>query len=217
MRIERTGGSDLSPELPNEHPPAARRAVICDRDDLTRSTVEGVLRDEGFEVVARLAEPRDVAASTAELRPDVVVLGIVDPEDDIRALAEITAQRIAPVVVLAATADPELVAGSRDAGALAFLTKPPSRAGLVPAVEVAIARFAEVGRLIAEVQSATVRLESRKIIDRAKGLLMTHRRMSEPEAFRWIQHTAMDRRKTSAAIAAQVVAELGEGPIRAAS
>jgi len=214
MRIERTGGSDL----PEQGASAVRRAVLADGDELTRSCVAGVLAEDGFEVVGQASDPWQALALTRELRPDVVVLG-VGPEGagSIRVLAEITGERIAPVVVLATDSSAEQIAAARDAGALAYLTRSPTRAALVPAVEVAIARFAETSRLIAEVAAAGERLESRKVIDRAKGLLMTHRRMSEPEAFRWIQRTAMDRRKTSAAIAAQVVAELGEAPVRTAS
>ena len=214
MRIERTGGSDL----PEKGASAVRRAVLADGDELTRSCVAGVLAEDGFEVVGQASDPWQALALTRELRPDVVVLGVgPDGAGSIRVLAEITGERIAPVVVLATDSTAEQIAAARDAGALAYLTRSPTRAALVPAVEVAIARFAETSRLIAEVAAAGERLESRKVIDRAKGLLMTHRRMSEPEAFRWIQRTAMDRRKTSAAIAAQVVAELGEAPVRAAS
>ncbi len=212
MRIERTGGSDLPPGLPPEQAPALRRAVVCDRDELTRRSVSGILADDGFEVVGTTADAREAVALTRDQRPDVIVLGVAPGTDDLNALAEITGQRTAPVVVLAAESTPELVAGARDAGALAYLTRPPSRAALIPAVEVAIGRYAEIMRLTADVEAVGRRLESRKTIDRAKGLLMTHRRMSEPEAFRWIQRTAMDRRKTSLAVAAQVVAELGAAP-----
>lgn len=207
MRIERSGG----PDLPHsETTPAARRAVICDRDAVSRSAVTTILLDEGFEVVGRPADARDLAEMTAERRPDVVVLALGNTPDDLQALADTCARLIAPVVVLAPGYAPELVAAVRDAGALAYLTQPPTRSNLVPAVEVAIARFAETARLTAEIAAANHRLQARKLIDRAKGLLMAHRRMTEPEAFRWIQRTAMDRRKPSSAVAAQIVAELGD-------
>jgi response regulator NasT len=211
MSIERTGGSDLNPVLPTEQRPAKRRAVVCDRDEAARSAAATILTEEGFDVVGRLADARDLTEMVTDRRPDVVVLaldGVDGPE--FAALAAICAQRIAPVVVMATGSAPELVTAARDAGALAYLTKPPTRADLLPAVEVTIARFAEMSWLVAEAAAANHRLHARKLIDRAKGLLMTHRRMSEPEAFRWIQRTAMDRRKTSLAIAAQVVAELGD-------
>ncbi|WP_395727494.1 ANTAR domain-containing response regulator [Nakamurella sp.] len=211
MNIERTGESVLRPVLATEQRPAKRRAVVCDRDEAARSAAAAILTDEGFDVVGRLADARDLTEMVADRRPDVVVLaldGVDGPEFE--ALSAICAQRIAPVVVMATGSAPELVTGARDAGALAYLTKPPTRADLLPAVEVTIARFAEMSRLVAEAAAANHRLHTRKLIDRAKGLLMTHRRMSEPEAFRWIQRTAMDRRTTSLAIAGQVVAELGE-------
>ncbi|HEY5881163.1 MAG TPA: ANTAR domain-containing protein [Nakamurella sp.] len=209
MRIERTGGSDLPRELPTEQAPAMRRALICERDQATRTALGRILTDEGFEVAGEVGDARQAIELARQSRPNVVVLGIGPGTDGLEALAQISAERAAPVVVLATESTAEQVAGARDAGALAYLAKPPTRAALVPAVELAMARFADTAKLVAEVQAAGRRLESRKIIDRAKGLLMTHRRMSEPEAFRWIQRTAMDRRKTSVAVAAQVVADLG--------
>jgi len=212
MRIERTGVTDLPSGPPSAVPSAARRVVVCDRDEVARGAVAAILTDEQFEIAGSLADDRHLADLVVQRRPDVVVLA-VDGGDgpDAAALAATCALRIAPVVVLATEATPALVARARDAGALAFLTKPPTRADLLPAVEVAIARYAEISHLVDEVAAISRRLESRKVIDRAKGLLMTHRRMSEPDAFRWIQRTAMDRRKPAQAIAAQVVAELGDG------
>ncbi len=212
MRIERTGVTDLPSDPPSAVPPAARRVVVCDRDEVARGAVAAILTDEQFEIAGSLADDRHLADMVVERRPDVVVLAVAGSDgSDADALVATCALRIAPVVVLATEAAPALVARARDAGALAFLTKPPTRADLLPAVEVAIARYAEISHLVDEVAAISRRLESRKVIDRAKGLLMTHRRMSEPDAFRWIQRTAMDRRKPAQAIAAQVVAELGDG------
>jgi response regulator NasT len=188
-----------------------RRAVVCDPDEVARSAAAKILIEEGFEVVGRLTDARDLVEMAADRRPHVVLLAIgAVGGPEFAALAAISAQRIAPVVVLAVESTPELVTQARDSGALGYLTKPPSRADVLPAVELAIARFADISGLVAEVAAANHRLQARKLIDRAKGLLMAHRRMSEPEAFRWIQRTAMDRRKTSLEIAAQVVAELGD-------
>ena len=103
-----------------------RRAVVCDRDELTRRAVSGILADNGFEVVGTTGDAREAVAMTRDQRPDVIVLGVAPGTDDLKALAEITGQRTAPVVVLAAESTPEQVAGARDAGALAYLTKPPS-------------------------------------------------------------------------------------------
>lgn len=211
MRIERTGVTDLPAGPPTAVPSAARRVVLCDRDETSRTAVGAILTDEGFEIAGRLTDARDLPELVAQRHPDVVVLAIDHADGpDVDALGATSALRIAPVVVLATDATPALIAGARDGGALALLTKPPTRADLLPAVEVAIARHAEISHLVDQVATISRRLESRKVIDRAKGLLMTHRRMSEPDAFRWIQRTAMDRRKPAQVIAAQVVAELGD-------
>ena len=133
--------------------------------------------------------------------------------ETIRSAAEqIAGARIAPVIVLTAFSQRELVERARDAGAMAYLVKPFSKNDLVPAIEVARARFTEMSALDSEVKTLEERLETRKVVEKAKGVLMSEQGMTEAEAFRWIQRTAMDRRKTSVAVAAQVVAELGEAP-----
>jgi AmiR/NasT family two-component response regulator len=201
--------------VPLDHP--ARTAVVVDRDDAVRTAVASALDRMGFQVIGQSADPAQAGPLTRELRPDVVVLAIAPGPDDVPILTEITADRIAPVVVLSDDAGPDHVAAVRDAGAHGLLPAFPSRVALLPAIELAIARFAEIARLTAEIDAATRRLETRKLIDRAKGLLMTHRGLTEPEAFRWIQRTAMDRRKGSAAVAAQVIAEFDQSPVRTAS
>ena len=201
--------------VPLDHP--ARTAVVVDRDDAVRTAVASALDRMGFQVIGQSADPAQAGPLTRELRPDVVVLAIAPGPDDVPILTEVTADRIAPVVVLSDDAGPDHVAAVRDAGAHGLLPAFPSRVALLPAIELAIARFAEIARLTAEIDAATRRLETRKLIDRAKGLLMTHRGLTEPEAFRWIQRTAMDRRKGSAAVAAQVIAEFDQSPVRTAS
>ncbi len=195
----------------------ARTAVVVDRDEAVRSAVASLLTRLGFEVTGQSADPADAAGLARQLRPEVVVLAIGAGSGDVPALAAVTADRIAPVVVLSDDVDPEQITAVRDAGAHGFLPAFPSRATLLPTIELAIARFAEIVRLTAEVDAAARRLETRKLIDRAKGLLMTHRGLTEPDAFRWIQRTAMDRRKSSAAVAAQVIAEFDQSPVRTAS
>ena len=125
--------------------------------------------------------------------------------DGIAAAATIVEERIAPVVMLTAFSQRDLIEQARDAGAMAYLVKPFARHELVPAIELAVSRFAEMRALEDEVATLTDRLETRKIVDRAKGLLMTQQNMTEPEAFRWIQRTAMDRRTTMKAVADAVV------------
>ncbi len=178
------------------HP--ARQVVIVGAGSPAGSTWAATLEAAGFEIVD--------ARQAREVHPDVIVLAVTGP-DDLPVLAELTGAGTAPVVVIADGDALELVAGVRDAGAQAYLPAPTAATALVPAVELAIARHAEIARLRAEIATARRSLENRKLIDRAKGLLMTHRGMSEPEAFRWIQRTAMDRRKSSGVVAAQIIAE----------
>lgn len=219
MRPGRAGST--TPAHPSVLPPApdgpVRTAVVVDRDETVRAALTAVLTRLGFEVTGQSADPAESGRLTRELRPDVVVMAIAPGRDDVPALAEVTADRIAPVVVLSDDVGPDQLPAVRDAGAHGFLPAFPSRAALLPAIELAIARFAEISRLTAEVDAAARRLETRKLIDRAKGLLMTHRGLTEPDAFRWIQRTAMDRRKSSAAVAAQVIAEFDQSPVRTAS
>ena len=147
----------------------------------------------------------DAAITMArQLRPDLVIMDVKMPKvDGIAAAATIVEERIAPVVMLTAFSQRELIEQARDAGAMAYLVKPFARHELVPAIELAVSRFAERRALEDEV-ALTDRLETRKIVDRAKGLLMTRQEMTEPEAFRWIQRTAMDRRTTMKAVAQAV-------------
>jgi response regulator NasT len=215
-----SGPSDASrfPSLIGEpKPEPTRTAVLVDRDAPTRAAVARVLADHGFRIVAETDDPAPAGAVTREVRPDLIVLALAPGPDDLPAVAEVTAERTGPVIVLTDDTDRPLLAAVRDAGVHALLPAFPSRSLLAPAVELAVARFAEIAGLTAEVEAAAKRLETRKLIDRAKGLLMTHRGMTEPEAFRWIQRTAMDRRKSSAAVATQVIAEFDRAPISAAS
>jgi AmiR/NasT family two-component response regulator len=194
---------------------AARRVVIAEQDSRARARLARMLAEEGFDVIGQATDADQAVALTGSLRPDLVILDVALPDrDGIEAAAEITSAGIAPVVIVASSAQRELVSRARDAGALAYLVKPVSRSSLVPAVEVAVARHAETAALRADIAEAAQRLETRKVIDRAKGLLMAHHRMTEPEAFRWIQRTAMDRRATALAVAGGIVDELAAKPLR---
>lgn len=196
-------------------PAPTRRVVIADHETRSRSRLAKMLQEEGFDVIGQAADAEEVVALTGSLRPDLVILDVALPErDGIEAAAEITSAQLAPVVMVAAASHRELITRARDAGALAYLVKPVSRASLVPAVEVAVARHAETTSLRADVAQAAHRLETRKVIDRAKGLLMAHHRLTEPEAFKWIQRTAMDRRATAMAVATGIVEELAAKPLR---
>jgi response regulator NasT len=145
-----------------------------------------------------------------DLQPGLVMMDIKMPgTDGLEAASTIAGERIAPVVMLTAFSQRDLVDSARDAGAMAYLVKPFTKTDVVPAIEVAASRFAEVRALEDEVAGLTERLETRKAVERAKGLLMSKKKMTEPDAFRWIQRTAMDRRTTMKAVADAVVETFG--------
>jgi len=146
------------------------------------------------------------------LNPDLVIMDVKMPRrDGIDAAAEIAQKRIAPIVVLTAFSQRELVERARDAGAMAYLVKPFSITDLIPAIELAVSRFGELAALENEVATLSDRLETRKLVERAKGLLQANQGMSEPEAFKWIQRAAMDRRTTMKRVA-EVVLETLDAP-----
>ena len=188
----------------------ASRVVVAEDDSLIRLDLTEMLRDEGYQVVGE-APNGQVAVDLAEsLRPDIVIMDVKMPvRDGIDAASEIARKRIAPVVMLTAFSQREFVERARDAGAMAYIVKPFSQADLVPAIELAVSRYRELTMLEAEVESMAERFETRKLVDRAKGLLMEKQAMTEPEAFRWIQRNAMDRRATMKAVAQIVVETLG--------
>ena len=188
---------------------APKRVLIAEDEALIRLDLAEMLTEEGFEVVGQAVDGEQAVAMAMELRPDLVILDVKMPKKDgIEAAGEIVAEQIAPVVILTAFSQRDLIERARDAGAMAYLVKPFSKADLLPAIELAVARYAETAALRLEVADISQRLEARKIIDRAKGLLMTHQKMTEPEAFRWIQRTAMDRRTSMQAVAGAVLESL---------
>lgn len=190
----------------------ASRVVVAEDDSLIRMDLIEMLRDEGYDVVGE-APNGQVAVDLAEsLNPDLVIMDVKMPvRDGIDAASEIARKRIAPVVMLTAFSQREFVERARDAGAMAYIVKPFTQADLVPAIELALSRYRELTVLEAEIADLSSRFEARKLIDRAKGLLMEKRAMTEAEAFRWIQHNAMDKRVTMKAVAEIVVETLGTG------
>jgi response regulator NasT len=185
------------------------RVLIAEDEALIRLDLAEMLREEGYDVVAEAADGASAVELARDLRPSLVILDIKMPKvDGITAAATVVGERIAPVVMLTAFSQRDLIEQARDAGAMAYLVKPFARHELVPAIELSVSRFAEMQALENEVATLTDRLETRKAVDRAKGLLMTNNAMSEPEAFRWIQRTAMDRRSTMRAVAEAIIGGL---------
>ena len=179
-----------------------RRVLVAEDEALIRLDLVEMLREEGYQVVAEARDGQEAVDLTFEHRPDLVIMDVKMPRrDGIDAAAEIAAARLAPVVILTAFSQRELVERARDAGAMAYLVKPFSKADLVPAIELAASRFAEMVALEGEVADLNDRLETRKVVERAKGALMESQSLTEPQAFRWIQRAAMDRRTTMRAVA----------------
>jgi response regulator NasT len=191
------------------------RVLIAEDEALIRMDLAEMLAEEGYDVVGQAADGEQAIALAEELRPDLVVCDVKMPKlDGIAAAQRIAEQRIAPVVILTAFAQRDLVERARDAGAMAYLVKPFSRNDLVPAIEMAMSRFAELHALEDEVSDLTERLETRKAVDRAKSVLQKDLGLTEPDAFRWIQKTAMDLRLSMRQVADGV---LTHGPGESAS
>lgn len=176
-------------------PPARRRVVIAEDEALIRMDLAEMLVEEGYDVVGQAADGAEAIRLAEELVPDLVVLDVKMPVlDGIAAAERIAEQRIAPVVILTAFSQRDLVERARAAGAMAYVVKPFSSSDLVPAIEMAVGRFAELRALETEVADLAERLETRKAVERAKAVLQEELGLSETDAFRWIQKTAMDLR-----------------------
>ncbi len=191
---------------PAQPAPTVRRVVIAEDEALIRMDLAEMLAEQGYEVVGEAGDGARAVELAEQHRPDLVILDVKMPVlDGIAAAERIAAQRIAPVVILTAFSQRELVERARDAGAMAYLVKPFSAGDLVPAIEMAVSRFAEVHALEQEVADLQERLETRKTVDRAKSVLQGQLGLSEPDAFRWIQKTAMDLRLSMREVAQGVV------------
>ncbi|MFN6551242.1 ANTAR domain-containing response regulator [Mycolicibacterium septicum] len=186
-----------------------RRVLIAEDEALIRLDLAEMLREEGYEVIGEAGDGQEAVELAESLRPDLVIMDVKMPRrDGIDAASEIASKRIAPIVILTAFSQRELVERARDAGAMAYLVKPFSITDLVPAIEVAVSRFSEIAALENEVATLGDRLETRKLVERAKGLLQSKHQMTEPEAFKWIQRAAMDRRTTMKRVAEVVLETL---------
>lgn len=197
--------SDKSPSSP------AKRVIVAEDESLIRIDIVETLRDNGFEVIAEAADGEKAVALAEELRPDLVVMDVKMPlMDGISAAEILTKKRIAPVVLLTAFSQRELVERASEAGALAYVVKPFTPNDLIPAIDIALGRYAQIQALEDEVADMAERLETRKILDRAKGILNNTMGLTEPEAFRWIQKASMDRRLTMKEVAQTVIDQLAE-------
>lgn len=187
--------------------PEPRRVVIAEDEALIRLDLKELLQEAGYAVVGEAGDGESAVRLAEELRPDLVVLDVQMPVlDGISAAERITEGRLAPVLMLTAFSQRELVERARDAGAMAYLVKPFGASDLVPAIEMAVTRYAERVALEDEVADLTDRLETRKLVDRAKSALQAEHGMTEAQAFRWIQKASMDRRLSMRAVAEAVLA-----------
>ncbi len=207
-----TGGAaaTANEDAPAEAAPASsgRKTILVAEDEpLIRLDIVEMLTESGYSVTGEAGDGEEAVRLAEQLKPDLVVMDIKMPVlDGISAAERIVSAKIAPVVLLTAFSQRELVERARDAGAMAYVVKPFTAADLVPALEIAASRASELSALEAEVADLAERFEIRKLVDRAKGLLQSKYGLSEPEAFRWIQKTSMDKRLTMKEVASAVIA-----------
>ena len=182
------------------------RVLIAEDEALIRLDLKEMLLEEGFDVVAEVSDGATAVRLARELRPDLCILDLKVPVmDGIQAAEQITKERLSAVLILTAFSQRDLIEKARRAGAMAYLVKPFQKHDLLPAIQIAAGRFKDLQGLEDQVGDLTDRLEARKVVERAKGLLQKHEGMTEPAAFRWLQKTAMERRLSMKAVAAQVV------------
>ena len=191
---------------PTERAPARARILVAEDEALIRLDLVEMLVDAGYDVVAQASNGEQAIALSREHKPDLVMMDVRMPVlDGISAAEQIGKERLAPVVMLTAFSQKELVERARDAGVMAYIVKPFTASDLAPAIDIARSRWVELHALEAEVANFVERLETRKVVDRAKGVLMDQLKIGESEAFRWIQKTAMDRRVGMREVADAVV------------
>jgi response regulator NasT len=198
MRFVTKKNTTTAPEQP--------RVLVAEDEALIRLDLVELLTDEGYEVVGQAADGEEAVAMARELAPDVVVMDVKMPKlDGISAAESIVGERIAAVVMLTAFSQRDLIARASEAGAMGYVVKPFDASDIVPAIEIAQARFNQIMAVEAEVGDLEERLISRKTVDQAKALLQEGLGLTEAEAFRWIQKTAMDLRKPMREVAQGVI------------
>jgi response regulator NasT len=185
-----------------------RRIVVAEDESLIRMDIVETLKAQGFDVVGEAGDGLKAIELAKELKPDLMVMDIKMPDMDGLSAAEQIAKLRIPVVFLTAFNQQELVTRASEVGAMAFLVKPFSPEDLLPAIEVALSRFQQLTQLESEVSDLTERLETRKLVERAKGVLGVQMGLSEPDAFRWIQKAAMDRRIGMVDVARTIIDQL---------
>ena len=188
----------------------ARRIVLADDEALIRLDLAEMLEDAGYEIVGQAPDGQQAVELVRSLTPDLAVLDVKMPVmDGITAAERILEKHNCAVVMLTAFSQTELVERASAAGAMAYVVKPFTPADLIPALEIAMSRHEEILSLESEISDLTERFETRKLVDRAKSLLMSNMGLTEPEAFRWIQKSSMDRRLTMREVAQTVIDQMG--------
>ena len=191
--------------------------IVAEDESLIRMDIVETLKENGFEVVAEAADGEQAVALATQHKPNLVVMDIKMPNmDGITAAEQMMALQI-PVVLLTAFSQKELVDRANAAGAMAYVVKPFSPSDLLPAIEIALSRHTQIVALENEISDLNERFETRKLVDRAKGLLNEKMNLSEPEAFRWIQKASMDRRLTMQEVAKTIIDQLSAKPDAAAA
>lgn len=187
------------------------KVVVAEDESLIRLDIVEILNDNGFQVVGEAGDGEKALELVRELKPDLVVMDIKMPKlDGISAAEKINKEHLAPVVLLTAFSQKELVERASEAGALAYVVKPFTPNDLLPAIEIAMSRYQQISSLESEIADLQERFESRKVIDRAKGILNQKMGFTEPEAFRWIQKASMDRRVSMREVSQAVIDQLIE-------
>ena len=186
------------------------RVVVAEDEALIRMDVVATLQEAGYQVVGEAGDGEEAVRLAIELVPDLMIMDIKMPKLDGISAAEKISELKIPVVLLTAFSQADLVKRAADAGAMAYVTKPFKPSDLLPAIQIALSRSEELFALETEIVDLNERLETRKLMDRAKGLLQSKMKLSEPEAFRWIQKASMDRRLSMSQVAKAVLEQLGE-------